>query len=298
MRSHILATTALALSLYLALPLASTSALADMQDQHSHIEVVPATAVDYQPLNPARGDASPQAGVLWGDIRQDVPTGTIIKFAPDFSSPPHIHNITYRGVVLTGAVHNDDPKAENMWMGPGSFWTQPAGESHITAAKPGPDGASAFLEILEGPYLVQPASEAFHNGEHPVNLEAGNVIWIEASDISWVHASPADDTGTAGTSAELAFLWGEPKDGSKNGSFVKLTEGFAGTLTGNDDWLRSVVIQGQITHQVTDVTESAQLEPGSYFGAGQSTTHNIQCTANQDCILYISTTGKYAVTAD
>ena len=52
-----------------------------------------------------------------------------------FSSPPHIHNVTYRAMVIKGLVHNDDPEAENMWMPPGSFWTQPAGEAHITSAK-------------------------------------------------------------------------------------------------------------------------------------------------------------------
>ncbi|MEL6545820.1 MAG: DUF4437 domain-containing protein, partial [Myxococcota bacterium] len=39
-------------------------------------------------------------------------------------------------------------------MGPGSYWMQPAGEVHITAAKPGAGGTS-FLEILSGPYLVK-----------------------------------------------------------------------------------------------------------------------------------------------
>jgi hypothetical protein len=59
-------------------------------------------------------------------------------------------------------VHNDDPDAANMWMGPGSFWSQPAGEPHITSAA-AEGGATIFLEILEGPYLVRPTKEAFDN---------------------------------------------------------------------------------------------------------------------------------------
>ena len=74
-------------------------------------EVVSRSDIRFQPLNPARGDSSPKAGVLWGDIKKDVPSGALIVFADGFSSPPHIHNVTYRAVVISGAVHNDDPDA-------------------------------------------------------------------------------------------------------------------------------------------------------------------------------------------
>ena len=60
----------------------------------SNVEVVPSSELKFIPLNPARGDASPQAGVLWGDIRKDMPSGILLRFAKGFASPPHIHNIT------------------------------------------------------------------------------------------------------------------------------------------------------------------------------------------------------------
>ncbi|MEM9420868.1 MAG: DUF4437 domain-containing protein, partial [Planctomycetota bacterium] len=91
------------------------------------VNVLPASEVPWTALNPARGDKSPQAGTIWGDRGAEVPTGFLVKFVDGFSSPPHIHNVTYRGVVIEGLVHNDDPDAANMWMPPGSYWTQPAG---------------------------------------------------------------------------------------------------------------------------------------------------------------------------
>ncbi|NND00731.1 MAG: DUF4437 domain-containing protein, partial [Gammaproteobacteria bacterium] len=117
-------------------------------------KVISFSDVKWEPLNPARGDQSPKAGTLWGDRKAAVPTGFLADFADGFSSPPHIHNATYRAVVISGSVHNDDPSATPMWMPAGSFWTQPKGESHITAAK----GARniALVEIDQGPYLVQP----------------------------------------------------------------------------------------------------------------------------------------------
>ncbi len=251
-------------------------------------EVVLRSELKFQPLNPARGDASPQAGVLWGDIRKNVPSGVLLKFADGFSSPPHIHNITYRAVVISGAIHNDDPKAAKMWMGPGSFWTQPAGESHITAGAKG-TGATAFLEILEGPYLVQPSEKAFDNGERPINLEARNVVWLNATDAAWV------ETGSATDGPKIAFLWGTLQAGKKNGTFLKLPAGFSGSLRGQDSWLRAVVIKGQATHRLSGKSDVSKLEPGSYFGSRGEIDHQISCEARDGCLIYVRTDGRYSV---
>ena len=144
----------------------------------SGTELVKRSDVEFIPLSPARGELSPKTGRLWGDIRADVPSGVLVTFADGFQSPPHIHNITYRAVVISVVVHNDDPGAEKMWMEAGSFWTQPLGENHITAANG--ENSMIFLEILSGPYLVKPGDEAFDEGERPINVEARNIMWLEA----------------------------------------------------------------------------------------------------------------------
>ncbi|NNC37895.1 MAG: DUF4437 domain-containing protein [Acidimicrobiales bacterium] len=249
-------------------------------------EIVTNANLDFIPLNPARGDAAPQAGVLWGDIRADMPSGVLLKFADGFTSPPHIHNITYRAVVIEGAVHNDDPTAVNMWMEPGSFWTQPAGENHITAGRPGA-GATAFLEIMEGPYLVQPSDQAYDTGERPINVAANNVVWLDASDVSWVNASTSDN------SVQMAFLWGDTQVGQKNGTFLKLPPQSSVTVKGNTAWLRAVVTKGDLSyHAETDITP---LGTGSYFGSKDGGTHTITCRVAEDCVLYISAEGRYDV---
>lgn len=251
------------------------------------LELVSRSDVEFQPLNPLRGDASPKAGVLWGDIKKLVPTGTLIEFVDGFSSPPHIHNITYRAVVISGEVHNDDPDAATTWMGPGSFWTQPAGETHITSAKG--KKTTAFLEILEGPYLVRPAKEAFDNGERPVNIEARNVVWLDPSDVTWL------DDSAAAKGPELAFLWGEPKDGKRNGTFLRLPAGFNGTLRGTGDWVKAVLIKGSINYRLAGDPKSERLEPGSYFGAATGSAHEISCRSQDSCLFYVSAKGKYVI---
>ena len=255
-------------------------------EQLQSVRVITPDQVDYQPLNPARGDTSPQAGVLWGDIREDVPSGVLLKFAEGFSSPPHIHNITYRAVVISGEIHNDDPSAANMWMGPGTFWTQPAGEVHITSARPGL-GGTAFLEILEGPYLVQPGDQAFDNGERPLNLLRSNMMWMSADQFNWIDA---DADGP-----QVALLWGDLAGGALSGSMLKLPSGFEGKLWSEDEPVRAVTIQGEVDHAVNGLPEVTRLESGGYFSSAEMVRHEVSCQSQTECLIYVRTAGPFRV---
>ncbi|MEL6343140.1 MAG: DUF4437 domain-containing protein [Myxococcota bacterium] len=247
------------------------------------MRVLPVSSVQWEALNPARGDRSPQAGTLWGDRNGEVPTGFLVRFVDGFSSPPHIHNVTYRGVVLSGRVHNDDPDAAVMWMPPGAYWTQPAGEVHITAAKG--DENVAFIEIDQGPYLVRPPEQTFDNGERPVNLDPSNLIWLDASNTPWIDAS----------GPTLTHLWGAPGEGQRSGSLLKLPAGFNGQVTSSDRHFRAVVVQGRPTHQVPGRSAPQSLPPGSTFDAQGPVAHQLTVGAGEDSILYVSAMGPYTV---
>ncbi|MEM9235744.1 MAG: DUF4437 domain-containing protein [Verrucomicrobiota bacterium] len=179
--------------------------------------VVRSAEVPWGALNPARGDKGPRAGGLWNDRTKEESSGFLVRFKDGFESPPHIHNVTYRGVVIRGLVHNDDPDAAEMWMPPGSFWTQPAGEVHITSAK-GED-VMAYIEIDSGPYLVLPKEKAFDKGERPVNVDPSNLVWLSASQAGWLEAPEGVKDEAL---PEMVFLWGEPETGSTSGSFIRL----------------------------------------------------------------------------
>ena len=244
---------------------------------HSSIFVLPVEKVEWQKLNPARGDKSPQAATLWGDRRGPVPTGFLAKFVDGFSSPPHIHNATYRAVVIAGQIHNDDPQAERMWMPAGSFWTQPKGEVHITAAK-GPENI-ALVEIDSGPYLVLSKEEKFDSGERPINIDPSNIIWQYPIGFS-----------RSGTSPKIAYLWGSIYTNESNGTFLKLPVGFKGNIISKSNEFRVVVIQGEINHEAYP---SLQLKMGSYFSSMKDTKHAL--TTQTETILYIRTKGEYQV---
>ncbi len=248
----------------------------------SRAEVVAANEVNWTPLNPARGDASPRAATLWGDRAGRGATGFLVRFKKGFSSPPHIHNVTYRGVVIRGLVHNDDPNAADMWMPAGSFWTQPAGEVHITSAQD--EYNVAYIEIGDGPYLVRPPSKAFDNGERPVNVDRSNIVWVD---------QPGETAGQP--AVRKAFLWGQPIDGQLNGTMVKLPKGFTGVLSAKGPSLRAVVIKGQTGLKVRGESVARRLEPGSYFGSEGEATHPITCSDDAACLLYVRAVGTYSV---
>ena len=243
-------------------------------------EVIPASEVNWEKLNPARGDKSPQAATLWGDRKANVATGFLVKFVDGFSSPPHIHNVTYRGVVISGRIHNDDPKAANMWMPTGSFWTQPKGEVHITSAK-GSENV-AYIEIEEGPYLVMPSKKAFDSGQRSVNVDPSNLVWLKASDLAHMRRTMGP---------EITLLWGSTEDGQMNGTLVRLPDGFRGKLNGNGSLLQAVIIDGQLHHSSNRYSDHSELNPGSYFSTHGTAASRV--SAKGDCLIYVRTRGKF-----
>lgn len=242
--------------------------------------VLLSSEVQWEALNPARGDKSPKAGTLWGDRKGTVATGFLAKFVDGFSSPPHIHNVTYRAMVLKGLVHNDDPEAEKMWMPPGSFWTQPAGEVHITAAQ-GEENI-AYVEIDRGPYLVKPTEEAFDNGERPVNVDVRNIVWLDASKTTLVDAPQA----------AISFLW---KNGNTSGYLVKLSPRFTGNIHSTGTPFHGVVITGEVGYRLPMAKADSILDPGSYFTSTGPSVHTLQNAGTEESLIYLRTNGQVQI---
>lgn len=240
-----------------------------------------ASDLEWKPLNPARGDKSPMAATLWGDRHGAVATGFLVKFVDGFSSPPHIHNVSYRGLVIEGHIHNDDPSASKMWMPRGSFWTQPAGEIHITAAKG--DYNLAYIEIDNGPYLVWPTDDSFDNGERPVNVDESNIVWIK------------QDKTLGSDDIELAYLWGTPRNNQSYGALINIPVGLTIDINNDGTMFHAVVIDGRIDYQISkDSTQ--EMMPGSYFSNIKGSSSTIY--ANEDSVIYVRANGMFNITQE
>lgn len=241
---------------------ADTTTLASNSRDAPSMDVLSVSDVKWQQLNPARGDASPGAANLWGDRTQSGATGFLVRFTDGFKSPPHIHNVSYRGVVIRGLIHNDDPNAEEMWMAPGSYWTQPKGEAHITAARG--EEVMAFIEIDEGPYLVQGAEDAYDSDEKPLNVHTSNLIWHSIK----THPEEAK--------AHLAFLWGDPDEGP-GGALLRLESGTP-VVTSSPTVFHAVVVEGAL------IVDGALLKPGSHLSGHRL---KLSCQAQKHCLVYV-----------
>lgn len=247
-------------------------------------EVVPFSAVEWEQLNPARGDQSPLAATLYGARDGSAATGFLLRPVDGFRSPPHIHNVSYRAVVIRGLLHNDDPSAASEWMPPGSFWTQPRGGVHVTAARG--DDTLAYVEIDAGPYLVLPVDDEFSAPEAPINVDPSNVVWLEAADVA-----PLVGRGLDGV--RVAFLWGDPRGAAPGGAFVELPAGFDGFLNSYGDPFRAVVVEGRVDLYRAGAADPAYLEPGSYWGSTGESVHPIRCELATGCVLYVRTDGGF-----
>lgn len=248
-------------------------------------KVILASDAPWEKLNPARGDKSPMAATVWGDRNGKAATGFLFHGIDGFQSPPHIHNVTYRGVVLRGLIHNDDAGAEKMWMPAGSYWTQPAGQAHITAAK-GKD-VLAYIEIEEGPYLVRPTEKAFDNGERPINVDPSNIVWLPLN----LRVQGVPSQKGEKTAAKIAFLWGQPEENQWNGSMLKLPQGFSGVLHSSASF-RAVLVKGQLQYSGGGETGKS-LDLGSSVHSKGVVNHRIQNTGSGDLILYIRSKGQF-----
>ncbi|MEM9544856.1 MAG: DUF4437 domain-containing protein [Bacteroidota bacterium] len=247
-------------------------------------KVLLSSEIEWEKLNPARGDKSPQAGTIWGDRKGSATTGFLAKFVDGFSSPPHIHNVTYRAVVIKGLVHNDDPNAENMWMKPGSFWTQPAGEIHITSAK-GKENI-ALVEINKGPYLVKPTDEAFDNGERPINIDVSNIVWLDHQKSNWVDP---------GSKAEISILLESKSNTNLKSLFVKIPAKYNGEIKTDGRMMHAVIIKGAVNYVLPQNNKTKTLDTGSYFGSEDQAIHTISNIAEGEVVIYIRTNGSINV---
>lgn len=218
-------------------------------------KVVSFPDVTWQQLNPARGDQSPRAGVLWGDRTGPGPAGFLLNPKDGFRSPPHIHNVMYRGVVISGLLHNDDPGAADMFMAAGSYWTQPAGEVHVTAAK-GED-ALAYIEV-EDSFGVLPAAEAFDSGAQALNVYESNIVWRSIS-----------------PGVKVVDLWENPV-----GTLVQTGPDATVKLQGEG---KVIVISGLL--RVGELV----LKPGSKFDYINA---EVISASNAPCIFYVRSSNK------
>ncbi len=95
--------------------------------------------------------------------------------------------------------------------------------------------------------------------------------------------------------SKVAFLWGNPQDNQLNGTLIKLPAAFTGKINSHDSTFRAVVIKGQLKYQVS-ATNVKTLDPGSYFSSKGESMHQVSSEAEEECIIYVRSEGKFKIT--
>lgn len=183
--------------------------------------------------------------------------------------------------MIRGLLHNDDPNAEDMWLPTASFWTQPAGGIHITAAKG--DDCLAYIEVEDG-LGVLPAEQAFESPEKPVNVDVTNLVWIDP---------PRQPVAEAGP--QVAFLWGDPQGDQPYGVMIRIPAGTTGEIESHGASLRAVVIVGLVDLEKPEPGGSQPLEPGSFFSSTGKAVHRVSAGTETFGVLYLRLEGVFDI---
>ncbi|MDE0101052.1 MAG: DUF4437 domain-containing protein [Bryobacterales bacterium] len=244
--------------------------------------VVLVSEAEWQQLNPKRGDKSPRAATLWGDRDGPGPSGFLLKPVDGFSSPPHVHTAPYHGVVISGTIHNAEPSASDLFLPPGSFWTQPEGGVHITACK---GDCLAYIEF-EGGYDVLPVEHATGDPVTAVTMQPTSIPW----------GDPSGTTASA-NGPKVAELWGAPQGDQPGGSLVRLPAGKTGTIRSDSGAFHAVAIDGRAKHREVGKNHVTPLDPGTYFMAQAGSEHRVSCVEEADCTLYVRSRGSLQVSS-
>lgn len=135
---------------------------------------------------------------------------------------------------------------------------------------------------------MQSAEEAFDNDEHPLNLAADKIVWLGPDDIEWIDREEA-------SGASVSYLWGDPGAGELSGAFVRLAPRSEADLSSNTAQLRSVLIKGNVSHEIKSAIQPRNIAAGGYFTSDAQISHSLTCEAEDECLIYVRTEGHFTL---
>lgn len=112
-------------------------------------------------------------------------------------------------------------------------------------------------------------------------------VAVPSGDLKWMDLDPTKAPGL-----KTADVWGDHTKGAFGG-FTKFPAGFAAPLHTHTHDMKLVVISGTFIHTPEGKPE-IRLGPGSYlFQPGGNYRHTTACDKASDCVVFISSTGKF-----
>ena len=231
-----------------------------------------AADVEWAPLNPEQPEG-PSWVVLEGDPTQGAFT-MMAKLGAGFETPLHKHPSGFTGVVISGEVSHGASKDAVKVIGPGTLWTEPANEAHVTGCVGDED--CVFVGRMDGPMAMTPV-------ETPDETPSASVVG--AADIEYTPVNPEQPEGPG-----MAVLSGD----QTQGAFVALVR-FPGGLSTPEHVHSASYVGVVISGQIQD-GEGAAKAPGSHWNNAAGHPHQTSCVEGDDCVFFVSMDGAMDMT--
>ena len=231
-----------------------------------------AADVPWAPVNPEQPEG-PSWVILEGDPSKGAFT-MMAKLGAGFETPLHKHPAGFTGVVISGEVRHGASKDAAKAMGPGTMWTEPADEAHVTACVGEED--CVFVGRMDGPMAMTPVDAP---------SETAKATVVPAAEIAYQPVNPEQPQGPG-----MALLSGD----QTQGAFVALARFPGGMITPEHVHTAGyvgVVIAGQIKDG-----EGAAKTAGSYWNNAAQHPHETSCVEGQDCVFFVSMDGAMDMT--
>ncbi len=119
---------------------------------------------------------------------------------------------------------------------------------------------------------------------------ASTLAGLDGRDIEFLFSEGAEE----GRGAITAFLWSNDQTGER-GSLVHLPNGFAGQIAMGAGSFRAVTTGGGIAYSNPQMPQITALSQGSYFGSAGAARHQIACSADNGCTVYIRTDSAFTL---
>jgi quercetin dioxygenase-like cupin family protein len=224
----------------------------------------------WMPVNPEKPEG-PQMAVITGNPKEGA-FSALVKFPAGAATPLHSHPANFTGVVVSGTVQNGRSAEDNTEMGPGTLWSEPAGEVHFTGCTEETD--CIFVGHMDGPMGMTPA-EAAAEGELNLKVTA-------ATDIGFAPINPEKPGGPG-----MYVLAGDKAAGPFT-ALVKFPGGAQSPEHSHSSTYSAVVVSGTVSHG-----KAAALDAGSHWTEIGGEVHTTGCPSEDDCIFYASMDGAF-----
>lgn len=195
--------------------------------------------------------------------------GTFGIFGAGLGSPPHTHTGAYYAVVLEGGAMNNPfgTESEPPTLGPGSFWSVPGDEQHVTACLD-PNAECRFFFHAQSAFDFAPLDATTEERSSAAQA-------VPAAELTFEALAPYGGAAT---------LWGDPDDGA-HGMIVRLAGGATTGLLAHRNAFSLVPLTGVVSIESADA--SLESNPGSVLEVGANTVLSMGCEGADGCTLYL-----------